>query len=79
MLSTFVHDLKENLTLFKNWYDDEKPENMDGVERKVERSKEQFFRIVRPLEHLLQSAILYVASRELARGAVLNVKSQEKM
>ena len=58
---------------------DEKPENMDGVERKVERSKEQFFRIVRPLEHLLQSAILYVASRELARGAVLNVKSQEKI
>jgi hypothetical protein len=58
---------------------DEKPEDMDGVERKVERSKEQFFRIVRPLEHLLQSAILYVASRELARGAVLNVKSQEQI
>lgn len=58
---------------------EEKPENMDGVERKVERSKKQFFRIVRPLEHLLQSAILYVASRELARGAVLNVNSQEKI
>jgi hypothetical protein len=57
----------------------EKPEDMDGVERKVERSKEQFFRIVRPLEHLLQSAILYVASRELARGAVLDVKSQERV
>ena len=58
---------------------DEKPEDMDGVEYTTVRSKKQFFRRVRPLEHLLQSAILYVASGELARGAVLDVESQERV
>ena len=52
--------------------------DMDGV--KYNSFSKKFYRNVRPLEYLLQSAILYIGPRQsLARGAIIEGKSQDKI